>query len=325
MYEDRYDVPCYACKGTGRAEPEVRCSRCDGSGQLVGNISTEEKKRRSSVRAHHVIPRWYQKRFANSDGTLFFCDKHEGRVRETGPNVLFVKKDAYQVREKGTGAMIVDCEHEFAILDARNNKAVSDLLDRITESEGKGHTTIDLNREPLEVLASNLLVRNPTLFGGSIARVSAKEKSRADQKDHAAIERGVKIAMTGVVISISQDPLGFLRNTRIGIGRTPRGEQLIIGDHLMPNLSINHHRIFGLPLDSTTLVLWEHDLYGGNRSLQLGIAGRGQIVKLSRYNTRAFNRGILEGSKTIAGSSRRTIEALVTAHRRRHHPSNGTH
>ena len=321
MHEDGREVPCYACKGTGRTESRAVCSRCDGSGQLIRNTSTEEMTRRSKVRAHHVIPRWYQKRFAGNDGTLFFCDKYKGPVRQTAPNRLFVKKDAYQVREKGTGITIADCEREFALLDERNNRTVSHLLDSIADSEGTRHTTIDFNREPLEVLASNLLFRNPILFGGSIERVSTKEKSRAHEQDHAAIERGVKVAMTGVVISMSQDPLGFLRNTRIGIGRTPRGEHLIIGNHLMPNLSINRYRIFGLPIDSTTILLWKRDSCEDNRSLQSGMP----IIKLSRYNTRAFNRGILEGSKTIAGSNRRTIEALVMAHRRRHYPPNEAH
>ena len=268
-----------------------------------------------------MIPRWYQKRFTNSKGTLFFCNKHRGQVQETGPNVLFVKKDAYQVRERGIA--IADCEHEFAVLDAENDKMVRQLLERIVESQRKGHTAVNLQREPLEILASNLLVRNPVLFKGSIARVSAKEKDGADEKDHAAIDRSTKVAMTKVVIGMSQNPLGFLRDTRIGVGRTPRGEHLIIGNHLMPNLWINNVRVYGLPLNSTTIVLWKHHRHDNSRSMKPAIEHRSPIVELSRYNTRAFNRGVLEGSTTIAGPRRPTIEALVAAYRKRHQPPVG--
>ena len=321
MYKDAQEMPCYVCKATRRAEPARDCRLCGGTGRIFSNTSPEEMTKRSTVRAHHVIPRWYQKRFANNRGTLFFCHKHKGRVGETGPNALFVKKDAYQVRD---GRIVMaDCEHEFAVLDTENDKMVRELLGQIMESEQRGHMNIDLQRNPLEILASNLLVRNPSLFNGSIARVSAKEKDRANGKDQAAIDRSVKIAMTGVVIGMSQDPLSFLRTTRIGIGRTPRGEQLIIGNHLMPNLRINNCRVFGLPLNSTTIVLWEHDHRDDNRRVQPAIAPQSPIVKLSRYNTRAFNRGVLEGSTTIAGPNRSTIEAMVTAYRRRHQPPSG--
>ena len=306
----------------GAEDLRGQCGVCEGTGRLVGNTSTEELKRRSRVRAHHVIPKWYQKRFANDSGKLFWCNKVEGQVRETAPKRLFVKKDAYQVRDKGTGAPLADCEQELAILDARGNKTVADILDRITNAERKGRVTIDIEREPLEILASNLLVRNPDLFNGSIDRVSAREKLSADESRHRPIERSARVAMTNVVLGMSQSPLNFLRNTRIRIGRTLPEEHLIIGNHLMPNLTINRCRLFGLPIDSTTIVLWEHDPQDRRCAWRTPpIENHSPIVKLSRFNTRAFNRGVLEGSRIIAGPSRRTIEALVTAHRKRPHAS----
>ena len=322
MFEIAREMPCHACDGTGRAGPKGQCGVCGGSGRLVGNISTEEMKKRSRVRAHHVIPMWYQKRFANDGGKLFWCSKVEGQVREAAPKRLFVKKDAYQVRDKGTGATLADCEQELAILDARGNKTVADILDRIANAERKGRLTIDIEREPLEVLASNLLVRNPELFSGSIDRVSAREKLSADESRHRSIERSTRVAMTNVVLGMSQTPLNFLRNTRIGIGRTPLKEHLIIGNHLMPNLTINRCRLFGLPIDSTTIVLWEHDPQDSRCPWRIPrIENQSPIVELSRFNARAFNRGVLEGSRIVAGSSRRTIETLVAAYRGRPHSS----
>ena len=316
------EMPCHACDGTGRARPEGQCGVCGGTGRLVGNTSTEEMKRRSRIRAHHVIPKWYQKRFANDSGKLFWCNKIEGQVCETAPKGLFVKKDAYQVRDKGTGVTLADCEQELAILDARGNKTVAAILDRIENAEGRGRSTIDIEREPLEILASNLLVRNPELFGGSIDRVSAREKLSADESRHRSIERSARVAMTNVVLGMSQSPLHFLRNTRIGIGRTLPEDRLIIGNHLMPNLTINGCRLFGLPIDSTTIVLWEHDPRDTRCIWRTPrIENQSPIVKLSRFNTRAFNRGVLEGSRIIAGSNRRTIEALVTVYRSRPHSS----
>ena len=142
-----------------------------------------------------------------------------------------------------------------------------------------------------------------------------KEKANASENEHEAIERCVPIAAMKQIVEVSQEPPEYLRNAQIGIGRVPDGETLIIGDVLAGNLMIGCFRLYGLPIDPRTMILWEQDARNRRAAWMPTREHRARIVELHKYNTRRFNESVRKGSRFIAGSDKSTIEALTARSR----------
>ena len=290
---------------------------CGGSGELWGNVSSEDMRKGAERRAHHFIPVWYQRNFTTRKGTLFWCDTNNGRVMEASPTALFLENRLYHAVEPKTKHLLADAEGALAELDDRNARRVRDLRRRLAEADRQwGEKTVDIGdlQAPLKRLAGNLLVRNPRLFKGSIDRVRAREGASAGKNEYESIERCVPIAMMEQIVAMSQEIPEHLRNTQVGIGRVQDGEVLVIGDSLAGNLMIDSVRVYGLPIDSKTVILWAQNA-PSEQTPWTTREHRARIVEVRRYNARRFNRSTRRGSRFIAGSQKRTIEALLSTHR----------
>jgi hypothetical protein len=272
-------------------------------------------KRAAKRRNHHFIPVWYQKNFTNSKGTLFWCNKHDGQIKECAPRVLFRRRSLYHAVEPNTQWLLADAEGALAELDSRNAKIVDRLRRRVTEADrqwNKKRIYIDDLQMPLKCLASNLLVRSPAIFEGSIDRVSNSAILRLEETEREEIARTVPIAMMKQIVEMSQEPFEPLHDSRIGLGTVPDGEALIIGDILVGSLMIDSFRLYGLPIDSTTIILWQQDAKKAESAWEFTIGQHAPIIELSKYTTRRFNTSIRNGSRFIAGCSKPTIKNLVS-------------
>ena len=315
MTNSEWSRTCDACQGRGVTGTSATCRVCGGTGELWGNSSAEEMKKAAKRRHHHFIPVWYQKNFATSRGTLFWCDKRAGQTKECAPRVLFRRRCLYHAVEPNTQWLLADAEGPLAKLDGKNAKIVDRLRRRVAETDRQWSDKrihIEDLRMPLRYLANNLLVRSPRIFEGSIDRVSGNAKAQGEEDEHEEIGRNVRITIMKQIVEISQEPSEPLRNTRIGVGRVPDGETLIIGDVLAGNLMVDSFRLFGLPIDSRTIVLWQQDAKKAESAWEFTMGQRAPVVKLSKYDTRLFNSSIRNGSRFIAGCSKPTIMNLAS-------------
>ena len=244
---------CDACQGRGVTGTSASCRVCGGTGELWSNSSAEEMEKAARRRHHHFIPVWHQKHFTTSQGTLFWCDKRDGRIKECAPRVLFRGRCLYHAIEPDTQRLLADAEGPLAELDGKNARIVARLRRRIAEADRQWSDKrihIEDLQMPLRCLVNNLLVRSPRIFKGSIDRVSRNARAQRKEDEHEEIKRNIPIAMMKQIVEISQQPFESLRNARIGIGRVPDGETLIIGDVLAGNLMVDSFWLFGLPIDS---------------------------------------------------------------------------
>lgn len=306
---------CGACQGRGITGTSATCRVCGGAGQLWGNVSAEEMKRAAKVKNHHFIPVWYQKNFMTSKGTLFWCDKHDGRIKECAPRVLFRRRSLYHAVEPNTRWLFADAEEALAELDKSNAKMVARLRRRVADADrqwSEKRIYVEDLQMPLRCLVSNLLVRSPAIFERSIDRVSSSAISRRTETEHEEIARIVPIAMMKQIVEMSQEPFEPLRNARIVIGTVPDGETLIIGDILAGNLMFDPFRFYGLPIDSKTIVLWQQDTKKTGSARESMVGQHAPIVELSKYNARRFNTSIRNGSRFIAGCSKPTLKNLAS-------------
>lgn len=317
MAGEEWARACDACDGNGAGESGSTCSVCGGSGELWGNASSEYMKRMAKRRAHHFIPRWYQCNFTTGGGTLFWCDTNNGQVKKTAPRALFFENGLYHAVEPSTGHLQADAEGALAELDYRNATTVRELRRRIAGADRQwGEKTVSIAdlHAPLKQLAGNLLLRSPRLFETSIDRVRATEKSTASENEYENIERCVPIAMMKQIVAMSQEIPEHLRNVQMGIGTVQAGEVLIIGDCMAGNLMVDSSRVYGLPIDSKTAILWVQDARN-ELTAWTATEHRARIVEIRRCDARRFNRSVRMGSRVIAGCQKRTIEALVSSHR----------
>lgn len=275
-------------------------------------------KKAAKCRNHHFIPVWHQKNFTTSKGTLFWCDKHDGKIKECAPRVLFRRRSLYHAVEPNTQWLLADAEGPLAELDSKNAKMVDRLRRRVAEADRQWSDKriyIEDLQMPLRCLVNNLLVRSPKIFEGSIDRVSSNAKTQREETEDKEIARTVPIAMMNQIIEMSQEPFEPLRNARIGVGTVPDGETLIIGDMLVGNLMVDSFRLYGLPIDPKTIVLWQQDANKAESAWEFMTGQYAPIVQLSKYNTRRFNTSIRNGSRFIAGCSKSTLKGLVSRRR----------
>ena len=272
---------CGACQGRGVTGTSATCRVCRGTGELWGNVSAEEMKRAAKRRNHHFIPVWYQKNFTNSKGTLFWSNKHDGQIKECAPRVLFRRRSLYHAVEPNTQWLLADAEGALAELDSRNAKIVDRLRRRVAEADrqwSKKRIYVEDLQIPLKCLASNLLVRSPAMFEGSIERVSRSVIARLDETEHEEISRTVPIAMMNQIVEISQEPFELLHDARIGVGTVPDGETLIIGDILVGNLMVDSFRLYGLDTKTRrTGVVWQQHAKKAESAWEFTIAQHAPI------------------------------------------------
>ena len=318
MTNSEWSRTCGACQGRRATGTGATCRVCGGTGELWGNASAEEMKKAARRRNHHFIPVWYQKNFTTSKGTLFWCDKHDGRIKECAPRVLFRGRSLYHAVEPNTRWLLADAEGALAELDSRNAMIVDLLRRRVAEADRQWSNKriyVEDLQMPLKCLASNLLVRSPAIFEGSIDRVSRTAIARLEEAEREEVARNVPIAMMNQIVEMSQEPFEPLRNARIGVGTVPDGETLIIGDMLVGNLMVDSFRLYGLPIDSQTIVLWQQDAKTAESAWEFTTGQHAPVVELSKYNTRRLNTSIRNGSRFIAGCSKSTLNGLVSRRR----------
>lgn len=73
-------------------------------------------------------------------------------------------------------------------------------------------------------------------------------------------------------------------------------------------------RLYGLPIDSRTIVLWQQDATKTESAWEF-TGWHAPIVELSKYNARRFNASTRNGSRFIACSSKPTLKRLVSRRR----------
>lgn len=232
--------------------------------------------------------------------------------------MLFRRKRLYHAVEPNTRWLLADAEGPLAELHSKNAKMVDRLRRRVVEADRQWSDKriyIEDLQMPLRCLANNLLVRSPKIFEGSIDRVSSRAKAEREDTEHEEIVRNVPITMMNQMVEMSQEPFEPLRNARIGVGTVPDGETLIIGDMLVGNLMVDSFRLYGLPIDSQTIVLWQQDAKTAESAWEFTTGQHAPIVELSKHNTRRFNTSIRNGSRFIAGCSKSTIKSLVSRRR----------
>ena len=86
--------------------------------------------------------------------------------------------------------------------------------------------------------------------------------------------------MMNQIVEMSQEPFEPLRNARIGVGTVPDGETLIIGDIMTGNLMADSFRLYGLPIDSKTIVLWQQDTTRTESAWEFAVGQHAPIVEL---------------------------------------------
>ena len=317
MTNSQRSRPCGACQGRGVTGNGGTCRVCRGSGELWGNASAEEMRTASKRKNHHFVPVWYQNNFTTSKGTLFWCDKRDGQIKECAPRVLFRRRRLYHAVEPHTQWLLADAEGALAELDSENAKLVDRLRRRVAEAGRQWRDKriyIEDLQVPLGCLVNNLLVRNPKIFEGSIDRISSNARAQGEDTEQEDIARTVPIAMMNQIVAMSQEPFEPLRNARIGVGTVPDGETLVVGDIIAGNLMFDSFRLYGLPIDSRTIVLWQQDATKTESAWEF--TGRhAPIVELSKYNARRFNASTRNGSRFLACSSKSTLKRLVSGRR----------
>ena len=300
-------LECDQC--TARGLPPRGCPRCDGHGYLWGNTPLAEMAARAKRRKHHMIPQWYQKNFANSNGHVHYWKKGDQRVQQKHPAAVFYQRDAYNVTDSN-GNLITESESVYAWLDGRASSAVDKTVHAYVTASKKGYREIQVPRMELEVLVNGLIVRSAGFHKEMVERYrTTKDNGGCRLKDHLARAAVVKNAA-----DLAQTGHPKLMAAKLTIAGHDGQEELIYGDGVISSVADGMVQLRALALTPTISAIW---IWAKGSAENHRNGNRAAVQHLERRQLREFNILLARQSQGIAGRSRRVIEMFRKAHARR--------
>ena len=262
----------------------------------------------SYPKRHHYIPQMMSKRFADSEGRLYFFDKHRasGGVKVTSPTNLFVESHLYTSVDSD-GNKDVEVEGWLA----KNEDQVSKVVDRIVDA-ARQQKTPDLTRAEKEAWCQYFYLqwrRLPEVRDQIIPKVISEEKKRQLAKYYGSIEevnRNIKNVWVEGLPNSNSNVLSVLLNKGLGVVVVQNLESsFIIGSHPMVKFCYPERSHlsdptveFWLPLASDVAV----SPSGGRTDL---------LVVVDENVVQSINRSISEQSTVIAGHSHDLISSIA--------------